>query len=276
MNRLAITLCAAAFAGLGACSGSSSGSGVDQNIQARIASLTGCLPDIYRRFHILLDVVETWRLNTSSMVPDPTGLTWSERTDGVVQVDYDAGSGLPALDMQITFFDPTGVPQNLNLTGATTLGDVVDIAAAALATTSSSRPFLTADWSLRDTMSVIFGAGTFTATLGSTTNQNIIDSISTTLGSSVAVGGPPAAATATIAVANPGLCTAVIDIPDLQIDAGATQQYPIGTVTFAITADQNALTTTATVLFTNTTLATVTVADVPGSYTLNLDTFVIQ
>lgn len=276
MNQLFLRTALVSLMGLGACSGSSSGGNNLSDIQARVDALNTCLPDVYQRLQLVLDVVETWRLNTSAMMPDPTGLTWMERTDGVLQVDYAIGGGLPAVDMQITFFNAAGVPQNIDLATATSLSSAIELAASELAVTGGAAPFLVADWSLRDSGAVIFGAGSLTAVIGGTVNQKELVTIFTSLGSVVAIGGPPAASTATIATALPMQCVATVNVSDLRIDTSQSQLFPEGVVRFDIMESAPGATITATVTLDGSNMAAVSVANVPTSFTLNLDTLTVE
>lgn len=268
MKSILATLVLTSVVGLGSCSSSKS----TNNVQAFSDTLTNCFPTMFERLQLLLDIAQTWRQNATAIPADPAGLTFSENSSGVLQVDLPAGA--IRVDMQITFYNASGVAQDIDLTGATTLGQAIDLAATALATAAAPRSFLTADWSLRDAGNVIFGAGTWTGILGGSLSQVELERISSTLGSVTVSGGPPAAATSTISsMSGADLCVTRVDMPDLQIDTTPTQQYPAGVVTFTITRNGQDVVATATFNQTNT--ASITVGGIPTSFSFNLDTLTI-
>jgi hypothetical protein len=253
---------------LASCGASSSGS---SDLQTRIDTMTGCFPGVYAKFELLLDIADRWRLNTAANAADPTGLVWTEQAGGQIQIDYTVGTD--RIDMQLNFFNAAGIQQDLDLSGATTISEVMDIAASALAT-GGAMPFLTADWSLRDPMNVIFGAGTFTVVVDGSASPVELLGLRTTLGSSTVSGGVPAGSDATLATDDGGLCTLRFTTSDLQLDTSTAQQYPIGTLTLNLASPT--FDVDATVTFDQSNMATIAIVGVPTTLTLNLDNLTIN
>lgn len=224
----------------------------------------------------MLDVVQTWRLNTTSPTADPAGLTWMERSDGSIQVDFDPGTTLPVLDMQITFFNSSGVAQDVDLSTATTLASAIELAATALATTAAPRSFIVADWTLREMGTVIFGVGSLTGILGNNGAQNILESVFTSLGSTTVNGGPPDVSDASISSDSQGLCVTRVRTPNLEVDTDQNQQFPRGVVTFNVTGPQSSNSINATGTFDGTNKAELRVDGVPTTFRFDLVTFDID
>ena len=81
---------------------------------------------------------------------------------------------------------------------------------------------------------------------------------------------PFADGTVTITNANTNeTCQLTFRTENLQTDTQPNQQYPIGTVTMRV--DGQAV-VTATITMNDNVLAQITVSDVPGNFTYNLDT----
>lgn len=281
MRTLKTTVALSALLAFGSCSETEALAN-SSDLQARIDILNECFPELYEKLDFILQVAKTWNLNDNTNPPDPAGLVWMERPDGSLQVDWPF-TAVCALDMQITFFNEGAVQQDIDLAGANSLSEVLDIAGNALATTAPPRGFIVADWSLRDPANGIAGAGSLTAIIGGTANGNELERIFTSLGSSTSQGqgGPPVASVATISTFNAAnvLCVMRVDMPNLETDTDPTQQYPNGVITFTISTGllgTGALEVVATVTFDKTNMATVDVTDVPTSFTLNLDTFEIN
>lgn len=240
-------------------------SGGNAELQKQIQTLTDCFPNLFKKVEGLLEVAETWRLNTGSPAADPTGLTFSG-LDPIV-VGYTA-DGI-TLSMSIRFYAPDGTEQTgLSLTG-TSLAERLDSAATALRTSfPGGSPFLVGDWTLNG--SGFSGSGALTGMLGGVGSDNELEQLRTT--TATPVGGPPPAAASTI---TEGACTLTFRTDDLAIDSFPAQQYPTGTMTVTVDGDDaDAIAdVTATVTFDNTPVVLVESTDpAPLRFALDVET----
>jgi hypothetical protein len=246
-------------------------SSVDQDLLDRKQTLEDCFPHLYPRIEALLEIADTWRQRNDQPTPDPVGLTWQagiEAGGSVIDVTYVTGG--TTITMAIRFYGPTGAQQALTtITGLGTLDATVDAAATELATLfGDTDKFLVGDYTISG--GGVSGADSLTAILGGSTNQNELEELRTTLGSGTVAGGPPAVDPATITDAGPPVCSVTFTIPGLRTDESPTQQYPIGTVSLAITGPE--ATVTATVTFDGSSTAVVDVDDLPGTFRFDVET----
>ncbi|MEO6593969.1 MAG: hypothetical protein ABIP94_04375 [Planctomycetota bacterium] len=252
---------------LGAC-GSKITSVIDTDLQKRANTVQDCFPGLFAKAQVVLDVANTWRLNSGASIPDPSGLGWSEQPDGAIDVSY-VVSGC-TLAMTISFYSPTGVLQNLDLSGAVTLADAVDLAATELRTLfGSAANFMVGEWSL--TGSGVSGSGALTGMLGGSGDQNVLEELRTTVASPAAPpSGPPANANSTVTDIGPPLCMLTFGTASLATDDYQGQTYPVGTIDLAIAGHE--ATVTAAITFDGSVRATLVVSDVPGYFDFNLGT----
>jgi hypothetical protein len=237
----------------------------DADLQKRVETVTDCFPGMLAKLQALLDLANTWRLNTSGTIADPAGLAWSEQPDGTIDVTW-TPNGF-TLHAAIAFYSPTGVLQDLDLAGATILNDAIDRAATQLASLfPATQPFMVGDWDLAGTG--VSGAGALTGIIGGSTNQNELEEIRTT--TAVPAGGPPPIADGTIQLSGADDCTLTFQTSGLQTDTVPAQQYPIGTLTFTLQGPE--ATVAATMVFDGTVTAVLTVADIPGTFAVDLET----
>lgn len=246
----------------------------DNVARQRADIIEECFPTLYDRVDELLELADLWRLNQSTSSGDPTGLTWSEETNGTLTIAMTVDNA--TLNVTLSFYNPTGALQNLDLSAATTLNEAVDAAATELRTNfTTGNPFMVADWSFSG--AGLTASGALTGEIGGTGADNQLLSLSTT--SATPSGGLPPAQAGTIGIAGAAPCTLEFSFTNLRTDANTNQGYPIGTVTFEVIDDDAATgaesQSTATAVFDDMATVTITVSGVPGMFTYNLDTKVI-
>lgn len=245
---------------------------LDDDLQRRFETFSDCFPNLYKRADALLDIAATWKQSNSQAIPDPAGLTFTvnNETGGtVVNVTY-AIDGT-TIAMQIRFYSPTGAQQDLltEISGQSTLNLTIRAAADELRDRfGSTDKFMVGDYTISG--GGILGADSLSAIIGGSTNQNELEEVRTTLGSSTVNGAIPTTDSATITDAGPPQCILTFTIPGLLTDETPTQQYPIGTITLTVTGPED--TVGATITFDGSATATVEVQDIPGSFAFNVDT----
>ncbi|HZN40260.1 MAG TPA: hypothetical protein VFD82_15745 [Planctomycetota bacterium] len=254
---------------LGACDSKVTSSAVDPDLLKRLETVQDCFPTLYPKAQALLDLAETWRLDSGEVIPDPAGLTWTVQTDGstISTIVATLVSGDCTLEMLIRFYSPTGVAQGLDLFGATSLADAIDRAATQLAVLYPNvDKFMVGDWILSGPG--ISGTGALTGIIGGSTNQNELEELRTT--TATPVGGPPPNADSMVIDVGPPECSLTFNTTSLQTDTDPTQQYPIGVINVTIVGPE--ATVTATITFDDTVIARIAVTDVPGRFDFNLET----
>ena len=239
----------------------------DPEQQARFETLSDCFPNLYDKVEQLLDVVDAWRLASGSSIPNPSGLgSVTEQGDGSVTLSYSLGG--TTLAMTIRFYSPTGVVQDLALSGFSSggdLNDLVDIAADELRTNfPSGDSFLVGSWTLSG--GDIAGSGSVTGILGRVSSVDRLLEVRTT--SDTPAGGPPPAASSTITDNGPPLCAITFSTASLTIDDVAQQSYPNGTIDFTLLGPE--ATVTASVTFDRTSVAEITVTGVTGRFLFDI------
>lgn len=244
---------------------------LDPALQERVNAFLDCFPNLYERADQVLEMANSWRVGTSTPIPDPAGLTFSVGADGggtVVNVTYVVDA--TTLSAQIRFYSPTGVQQTLAITGFATLNATIDEAANLLRNQfGATNPFMVGDYSLSGGGISATGEA-LTGIIGGATNQNELEELRSTLTSAAIAGGPPAVDPSTITDSGPPVCTLQFNIPSLLTDETPTQQYPIGTITFVVTSPNTTLNASLVLDGSNTGVLTVT--DIPGTFSINLDT----
>lgn len=234
---------------------------IDSDLQARVETVTTCFPDLYQRLDALLEITDSWRLNTSTTPADPTGLTWAEQNDGTVDVTYIV-SGV-TIAMTVGFYSPTGTLQDFDLSAATTLGEAVAIAATELRNLyGTTGQFLVGDWTLSG--SGVTGAGAFTGILGGSGSQDELLELRTT--TATPAGGPPPNADATISEASTS-CSLTFNTQSLQLDTDPAQSYPIGTVDITVVGQR---TVSGSVTFDGTSTAVIAIDGINGTFAFDI------
>jgi len=238
---------------------------LDGTLQRRINTMNDCFPDLFEKADHLLEIAELWRMDTAAPIPDPPGLAWSQQGDGSLLVTLTEGAC--TYTMTIRFFSPVGVEQtDLVLGGAASLSEAIDDAATELRNRfAGNEPFMVGDWILAATG--VSGSGALTGIIGGSMNQNELERINTS--SATVVGGEPPGADATVTLPD---CSLVFrtEGTGLVTDDAPTQEYPEGTITGTI---DGAETLDFTIVFDRTSRATITVDDVGGTFTIDLDTY---
>lgn len=241
----------------------------------RIDTIEDCFPALYDSFEDLLDVAETFRLNTASNVPDPTGLTYSQQSDGSLSIRYEIPGSTHVLEMTLRFYDENGNEQNLTFTATSPLSAIIDDAATQLAAAASANgnPFMVGTYTFSDSSGngAITGNGALTGVIGGTTNGNELERLITS--ESNVSGGLPAGASGTIALNTGTACSLTFTTQattHLETDTDPTQNYPRGTLNLSVSGPK--ATVNASVTFDATSSARIDVDGLPGTFTLNLDT----
>lgn len=240
----------------------------DQNLLNKIQTVTDCFPGLYSKIDGLLDLADTWRMNRSGSAPALDGVLSTITVGGSGQLSFSYTFNSCTLAMTIRFFSPTGAEQNLNLTGASSLADKVDLAATTLRTNfPAGNPFMVGSWTISGTKGgdPVTGSGALTGIIGGSTNGNELEELRTT--ASTPSGGPPAVADSTI---SEGSCAMTFRVTSLVTDGSPTQQYPIGSIALSITDPQS--TVAATITFDDTAVVRVTITGVPGRFDFNVET----
>lgn len=244
----------------------------DTALQRRVETFEDCFPGLFAHAEALLDLADTWRLTSSTPIPDPAGLTatvGSEAGGTVVDVTYVEGG--TTIAMTIRFYSPTGAQQTLTtLPGAGSLNSLIDAAATELRNTfAGQNPFVVGDYSISGGGISATGEA-LTGIVGGSTNGNELEELRTTTTSSTVSGGLPSTDSSTIVDAGPPACSLTFSIPGLQTDASPTQDYPIGTIELSIAGPED--TVTATLTFDGSATVAITVVDVPGGFTFDVET----
>lgn len=261
LRRSPALLLAALFAGCD----SKIESTTDQALLDKVQTIVDCFPGLYGKVDALLALADTWRMNSSSAIADPAGLTYSQGGSGQINATF-VFNGC-TLAMTIRFYDPAGVEQNLNLGSASTLADKIDLAATQLRNASpTGNPFMVGAWTLTGTKGgdPVNGSGALTGIIGGSTNGNELEELRTTTGTPA--GGPPAVAASSI---TEGSCSLTFSTSGLVTDGSPTQQYPIGSLDISVVG--TLATVEATVTFDDTAVIKVTIDGVPGRFDYDVE-----
>ncbi|MBL8752441.1 MAG: hypothetical protein JNK15_03990 [Planctomycetes bacterium] len=239
---------------------------LDQDTLTRVETLTDCFPNLYRFADSLLEIGQTWRLGSSTAIPDPTGLTFTINGGTSVDVTY-VKDGV-TIAMTIQFYSPTGAQQTLSLAGATLNAVIQDAADELRDNFPGADPFMVGDYTISG--GGITASDSLTGIIGGSTNQNELEELRTTLASTSISGGPPTVDSASITDSGPPSCVLTFTIPSLLTDETPTQEYPIGTVTISVTGPD--ATVTGTITFDGSATAVIDIDDVNGTFNFNVDT----
>lgn len=237
----------------------------DQTRLDQVQTVVDCFPGLYTKVDALLDVADSWRLRTSSAVPDPAGLSVSQGGGGELNVTY-AFNGC-TMSMTIRAYDPAGAEQSIDASSASSLADKIDLIATALRNASpGGRPFLVGDWTLTGSKGgdAVSGSGTLTGIIGGSTNGNELEELRTT--TATPAGGPPPAADSSV---TEGACVLTFGTASLVTDASPTQQYPIGTIDLSLTGPL--ATVAATMTFDGSSIVRITIDGLPGRFDFDVD-----
>lgn len=131
--------------------------------------------------------------------------------------------------------------------------------------------FMTGTWTISGgSINSAGSGGSITGIIGGTTNLNELETISTT--TATPAGAPPPNADNTIATTRP--CTLTFRTnTTVETDTVADQEYPNGQISLTLVGEETA---NATITFDRSVTAVINVDSVPGSFSLNLDTFAVS
>lgn len=231
----------------------------------RIATVNDCFPELWEAADKMVQHAQTWGRNDT--VDLPPGFGYSLLGDGRVTAAFPLTDG--TVSLTIVFYSPDGTAQDLGLVDNGDFEDLIDQAATALANQFGGQdPFMVGTWQIGDSPT-ISGSGSFTGIIGGTTNQNELEELRTTTGTPA--GGPPPVADARFDELGGAQCKLTFRIPSLQTDVVPNQRYPIGTITIVLQGAK--ATVNAQLVFDGTVVAVLTVDGVPGTFSVNLDTY---
>jgi hypothetical protein len=237
---------------------------VDDELRARVATVTDCLPPHLEKINAILDLAALWRLNDGSNPPDPPGLTWQRQGDGTLDVTFALATF--TISAVIAFYSPTGVPQNLTVS-TTSLSQAIDDAATELRNLfAGARPFLVAAWNVAGTG--VAGSGALTGIIGGSSNQNELEELRTT--TATPAGGPPPIADSSIAITAAEVCTLTFRTASLVTDSFPSQSYPAGTVDLTLAKPDTTI--NARLVFDTTAVARLTVEGIAGRFDVDVET----
>lgn len=239
---------------------------VDAERQAAVELLADCLPEQLDKLSTLLQFAKLWRLADGANPADPSGLVWSEQSNGTVA----AALTLPGYTLAATlsFYSPTGVRQNLDVT-ADSLAQAVEDAAVDLRAGFPGSSFLVCEWVMSGP--TVAGSGAVTAVLAPADQPNrLLELRSTT---ATPAGGPPPAAASTIVVSGSDACTLGFEFRALQTDSTPSREVPSGDVQFElVSAAAGAI---GELRFRSAGTARVYVLGLKGYFEVDLDTYEI-
>jgi hypothetical protein len=247
----------------------------DTDVQNRVMTVSDCLPKPLAVIKALIGFANLWRLNDGNDPADPAGLAWSEQANGTINYTITV-TGF-TLTGVISFYNASGALQNLNLS-IVSLSQAIDDAATQLAA-QGPNSFMVGTWQVNDTGGPAeSGSGAFTGFIGGSTNQNELEEIRTT--TATPSGGPPPNATGSITVVDGGeTCMLTFDTPHapatvgVRTDEAPTQQYPIGTIHFALQGPLASV--EADLVFDGTVIARLYVTGIGGHFDINLETLTV-
>lgn len=272
-SRLMWSFPLAALIGLAACS-SKVTSALDTNLQAKVDTVTKCLPPQIEKLDELLEFSKLWRQNdNTNNPPDPAGLTWSY--DGTT-VTYSIALGSYTISGIIQFYSPTGAVQSLTLNAASSLSILIDDAATQLRN-NTTNPFMVGDWTVAGA-NVSSAGGTsspcaFTGIIGGATNANELEEVRSTEGTAMVSGGTPAIQDCTITTTGTETCVFTFNMPSLITDEEPGQEYPRGTITWSLNNQTAGVTLTGSLVFDKTATAKLFVDTLPGHFAINMDAY---
>lgn len=250
------------------------------DIQARIDTVTDCLPDVFQKLNDLLAVAKLMKSGGTNP-SDPPGMVVTVVGLNVLNVEYDINNDPNChLSMDITFWDEAGGQQPISigdspLPVANNIANRFDNAAGALATPAGQpTPYFHGTWTFSGNLS---GSGNLTGRIGGLTNQNELESLYISAGVPAAPGPLPAVQDGSITtnITGGGQCVGTISMPNMETDTLASQFYPVGTITITLNGPAG-VTTVVTIVANGTVDAVVSVANIGSvSFSINLDTLVV-
>jgi len=266
MRLTSALLSLAAASVFGACS-SSVADAIDGTLQARINTVKDCFPPMFDKAGSAFDLTSAWRFGQGTF-PDPFELTWSQAAGGgpvtATYVDFDC-----TVDMTITFHGPTGAAESIDVSAAASLSEAMATAATELRNRFGAQlKFILGVWEITSVGDVFTGSGAFTGVIGGAANQNELESLWVTT-NDTSGGMPPNGQGTVSGTDGVNTCTLTFGSPNgIMTDTLPNQDYPIGTVTFTLVGEETA---NGSVVFDGTQFATMSVSDVPGSFSYDLD-----
>jgi len=251
---------------------------LDPDLQAKVETVTDCIPPQMEKLKEVLELAKLWRQTDTNNPPDPSALNWS--FDGTT-ITYTLTFASFTINGVIQFFDPGGGPvAGLTLSNAS-LSQAIDDAATELRNrtpASSSRPYIVADYTVSGA-SVSSAGGTsspagLTGFIAGSANQNELEELRSTEGTATATGGAPAVQDHVITTTGGKNCVFTFRIPSLLTDESPTQEYPLGTITWSLANQTDNITLAGNLVFDGTVTAVLNVTDV-GSFRINIETLAV-
>lgn len=251
---------------------------VDQDLQAKVETVTDCFPGQLEKLREIIDLAELWRQAETNNPPDPSELTWS--FDGTT-ITYTLTFSSFTINGTIQFFDPGGGPVAGLTLSNTSLSQAIDDAATQLRNrtpASTSRPYIVGDYTVSGT-GVSSSGGTsspagITGFIAGSANQNELEELRSTEGTAQATGGAPGVQDHVITTTGSDTCVFTFRIPSLLTDESPTQEYPIGTITWSLDNQTDNVQLTGSLVFDGTVTTVLNVTDV-ASFSINLETLAI-
>lgn len=274
-SRLLMASCL--FFAFGACD-SKVTSALDPDLQAKVETITNCIPPQMEKLNDLLDFAALWRQNdANNNPPDPAGLTWSIAGN---RITYSITVASCTISGVIDFFNMDGspfTPTNQTGQGGRSLSQAIDDVATEMRDVNMNPPvgFMVGEFALAGASVSSMGAtsqpAALTGRIGGATNDNELESVSTTEGVAAVSGGQPPVQDVVITTTGSETCVFTFRTVDLLTDQFPTQQYPIGTITWSLTNQTQNVTVNGTLTFDGTVTAVLDVSGV-GKFNVNLET----
>jgi hypothetical protein len=260
---------------LGACD-SKVTSLLDTNLQAKLETVTKCIPPQMAKLKEIIDFANLWRQNDVNDPPDPAGLVWS--FDGT-KITYTIGSPtLSAFTISgiIQFYGPTGQSAGVLVLSEVSLAQAIDDAATELRSLFTlGRPYMVCEMTFAGANCSSTGGTTSPASLtghiAGLSNQNELEEVQTTEGTAQATSGPPPLQSFDITTEGSETCVFSFTMPSLLTDQDPEQEYPAGTITWSLTNQTASVTVAGTLVFDGTVTAVLDVTGV-GMFSINTET----
>lgn len=274
-SRLLSSLTLAAAVGLASCS-SKVESALDPDLQAKVETITNCMPGQIEKLNELIDFAELWRQNDSSNNPaDPSGLAWSYAGGEISYTITLSGYTISGI---IRFYGPGGNQESGLTLSSTSLSQAIDDAATELRNLhASGRPFMVGEWTISgagvSSAGVTSSPAAMTGFIAGSANLNELEELRTTLGTASVSAGAPAVQQCTITTTGSETCVFTFEMPSLLTDESPTQEYPIGTITFSLNNQTAGLTLTGSLVLDGTVTARLNVDTLLGHFDINLETY---
>lgn len=247
---------------------------LDTDLQAKVKTVTDCIPPQMEKLNELLDFSELWRQGDNSNNPaDPAGLTWSYAGG---EITYSIAVGSFTIAGRIQFFSPAGAQQTSLTLSTVSLSQAIDDAATELRMLfTSGRPFMVGEWTITgagvSSRGITSSPASLTGHIAGSANQNELEEVQTTEGVAAVSGGSPPVQDCEITTTGAETCVFTFRIDSLLTDESPTQEYPIGTITWTLTNQTENVTVAGTLVFDGTVIAVLNVTDV-GTFNINIET----